>query len=258
VLLEVDHLSKTFGGVRAAQDCSFSVDAHEIVGLIGPNGAGKSTLIKVVSGFESASAGVVRFDGVNVTRKPAHRRSSLGLMRTFQMARIWDRLTLVENLLVAASTPSREVVWRQFLTVSRLRRAEQDDRVRAREVLAEFDLLSLKDMLAGQLSGGQRRLLEFARILMARPRLVLLDEPSASLSPVMSDRIGEGVKGLSRAGIAVLLIEHDLRLVEATCSRILCMAGGKLIAEGSMNELRDNEHVVRAYLGAAAAAVRQQ
>jgi ABC-type branched-subunit amino acid transport system ATPase component len=134
-----------------------------------------------------------------------------------------------------------------------LHREELADRSRARQVLAEFDLLSMKDMLAGQLSGGQRRLLEFARILMARPRLVLLDEPSASLSPVMSARIADGIRQLTAAGIAVLLIEHDLQLVETTCSRILCMAAGRLIAEGSMEQLRGNELVVSAYLGAAVA-----
>jgi ABC-type branched-subunit amino acid transport system ATPase component len=259
VLLEVSHLSKKFGGVHAVEDCSFRVDANEVVGLIGPNGAGKSTVINLVSGFETASDGVVLFDGVNVSRKPAHQRSNLGLLRSFQLARVWDRLTLLENLLVAASKPSREVVWRQFVPNSRSRQAELDDRSRAREVLEEFDLLSLKNTPAGQLSGGQRRLLEFARILMARPRLVLLDEPSASLSPFMSERIADGIGRLSRAGIAVLLIEHDLPLVESTCSRILCMAAGKLIAEGSMEDLRGNELVVRAYLGAAKArvAVRQ-
>jgi branched-chain amino acid transport system ATP-binding protein len=259
MLLEVGHLSKRFGGVHAVEDCSFGVDANEVVGLIGPNGAGKSTVINLVSGFETATQGVVVFDGVNVTRKPAHRRSNLGLLRSFQMARVWDRLTLLENLLVAASKPAREVMWRQFLPDSRLQRAELEDRSRGRDVLGEFDLLFLKDTPAGQLSGGQRRLLEFARILMARPRLVLLDEPSASLSPYMSERIADGIRRLSAAGIAVVLIEHDLPLVEATCSRILCMAAGKLIAEGSMEELRGNELVVHAYLGAAKArvAVRQ-
>lgn len=255
MLLEVSRLSKRFGGVHAVEGCSFGVDANEVVGLIGPNGAGKSTVIGLISGFETATAGVVVFDGVNVTRKPAHQRGNLGLLRSFQLARVWDRLTLLENLLVAASNPSREVMWRQFLPDPRQRRAELDDRSRAREVLAEFDLLSLKDIPAGQLSGGQRRLLEFARILMAQPRLVLLDEPSASLSPFMSERIADGIGRLSRAGIAVLLIEHDLPLVESTCSRILCMAAGRLIAEGSMEELRNNELVVRAYLGAAKARV---
>jgi ABC-type branched-subunit amino acid transport system ATPase component len=253
MLLEVGDLSKRFGGVHAAEGCTFGVDVDEVVGLIGPNGAGKSTLINLVSGFEAPTAGRVVFDGVDVTRKPAHFRNRLGLLRTFQLARIWDRLTLLENLLVAASTPGREVIWRQFLSAGRLHREELADRSRARAVLAEFDLLPMKDMLAGQLSGGQRRLLEFARILMARPRLVLLDEPSASLSSVMSERIADGIRQLTAAGIAVLLIEHDLQLVETTCSRILCMAAGRLIAEGSMEQLRGNELVVSAYLGAAVA-----
>jgi branched-chain amino acid transport system ATP-binding protein len=250
-LLEVTNLSKKFGGLLAVQDCSLSVDRGEVVGLIGPNGAGKSTVITLVSGFAVADGGRVHFDDVDITRQPAHIRARHGLMRTFQLARVWGRLSVMENMLVAATQSRRESLWRQFSAPRRQLREEAVDRERAREVLNDYDLLRLKDVPAEQLSGGQKRLLEFARIIMARPRLVLLDEPSASLSPVMSERIGESILRLVASGIAVLLVEHDLPLVEATCSRIVCMAGGRIIAEGSMDSLRRNELVVEAYLGAA-------
>jgi len=251
MLLEVDGLAKEFGGVHAVQDFSLSMDAGEVVGLIGPNGAGKSTVITLVAGFTRQDKGTVRFGDTDISHMPVHRRARLGLVRTFQLARVWGRLSVMENMLVAASSPPRESLWRQF-TAPRAQRAEEDlDRERARGVLAEFELLRLKDEPAERLSGGQKRLLEFARIVMAQPRLVLLDEPSASLSPAMSRRIGESILHLTSLGIAVLLVEHDLSLVEDTCSRIVCMAASRVIAEGSMESLRSNELVVQAYLGAA-------
>jgi ABC-type branched-subunit amino acid transport system ATPase component len=250
-LLEVTGLSKRFGGVQAVQDCSLGVDRGEVVGLIGPNGAGKSTVITLVSGFAVSDEGRVKFDDLDITRQPAHVRARHGLLRTFQLARVWGRLSVMENMLVAGSQSRRESLWRQFAAPRRQMREEALDRERAREILNEYQLLRLKDLPAEQLSGGQKRLLEFARIMMAKPRLVLLDEPSASLSPVMSERIGESILRLVGSGIAVLLVEHDLPLVEATCSRIVCMAGGRIIAEGSMESLRRNELVVEAYLGAA-------
>ncbi len=251
MLLDVTALSKQFGGLHAVESCSFGVDAGSVVGLIGPNGAGKSTVLALVSGFVVADAGTVQFDGVDLSRRPAHVRARLGLIRTFQHAHVWERLSVMENMLVAATSPRRESIWRQFTAPRRQSAEERLDRARAREVLADFELLRLRDMQAGQLSGGQKRLLEFARIVMARPRLVLLDEPSASLSPVMSERIGTSILHLVSQGITVLLVEHDLPLVETVCSRVICMAAGRIIAEGTMESLRRNDLVVEAYLGAA-------
>ncbi len=251
MLLEVAGLSKRYGGLQAVDGCTFGVADREVVGLIGPNGAGKSTVISLVSGFARTDAGAIRFGATDVTRQPSYARARLGLIRTFQLARVWGRLSVMENMLVAAAPVGREAFWRQFAQSRRNRRGEDADRVRAREILQAFDLLQHKDLPAESLSGGQKRLLEFARILMYRPRLVLLDEPSASLSPAMSALIGDSILRLAADGIAVLLVEHDVALVERTCSRILCMATGQVIAEGTMAELRLNEEVLGAYLGAA-------
>jgi branched-chain amino acid transport system ATP-binding protein len=250
MLLEVRELAKTYGGVRAVTSCSLDVDRHEVVGLIGPNGAGKSTAIDLISGFARPDHGRVLLGGQDVTRKPVHVRANHGLVRSFQLAHVWGRLSVLENLLVAATLAPNELVWRQFLARRAISRQELQDRLRAREVLAAFDLLNLKDKPADELSGGQQRLLEFARIVMRQPKVVLLDEPSASLSPAMTERIGESIVTLASMDIAVLLIEHDLPLVDAVTSRVFCMAAGTVVAEGTMSELRRNAAVLEAYLGA--------
>jgi ABC-type branched-subunit amino acid transport system ATPase component len=248
-LLEVRGLARHYGGVAAVSDCSFDVAEREVLGLIGPNGAGKSTVIGLVSGFIQPDAGSVVFDGSDITRLPAHKRARRGLVRTFQIARVWNALSVMENMLVAATSPDREAFFRQFSSGRRRRELEQVDRARAREILGSFDLLRLKDLPAGTLSGGQKRLVEFARILMFHPRMVLLDEPSASLSPAMSSRIGDSIELLAAEGIAVVLVEHDVALVERVCGSIACMAAGTVIAEGSMEQLRQSQEVVDAYLG---------
>lgn len=248
-LLEVKGLARHYGGVTAVSDCSFNVSEREVLGLIGPNGAGKSTVIGLVSGFIRSDRGSVIFDNSDVTRLAVHKRAQRGLVRTFQLAKVWNALSVMENMLVAGTPPAREAFFRQFSSDVRRRKLEEADRLRARAILDNFDLLRLKDVPAGSLSGGQKRLVEFARILMFNPRLVLLDEPSASLSPAMSERIGDSIELLATEGISVVLVEHDVDLVERVCSRIVCMASGTVIAQGSMEELRQNQEVVDAYLG---------
>ena len=243
--------SKSFDGVSVLRDVSLKIDGGQPIGLIGPNGAGKSTLIDIVTGFQKPTSGRVNCIGRDVTGWPPHAVARLGLARTFQLARVWSRLTVMENMLVAAAPPSRAQIWRALMPAAGWRADEAHDRLRAREVLAEFQLLDLKDAPAERLSGGQRRLLEFGRIVMARPGIVFLDEPSAGLSPVMVERISEAMKRLSAAGISIVLVEHNLPLVANTCERICVLAGGTLIAVGSMSELRQNDLVIEAYLGSA-------
>jgi ABC-type branched-subunit amino acid transport system ATPase component len=249
MLLAVEELTKLFGGVPAVNHCSLEIGANEITAIIGPNGAGKSTLIDLVAGFQKPTSGRVQFAEHDITHRAPHSVANLGLIRTFQLARVWGRLTVMENLLVAGAGPGRETLWRTFVGMRHLRRAESADRVRARQVLGEFDLLHHKDTRAEALSGGQKRILEFARIVMASPRMVLLDEPSASLSPDMSARVGLGIRHLFDAGITVLLVEHDLSLVESLTERVVVMAFGEVIGAGSLTELRSNSAVVDAYLG---------
>ena len=248
-LLEVTKVTKGFGGLIAVNQCTFSVGAGRVVGLIGPNGAGKSTMIDLISGFKRADAGTIKLQGREIQHLPAYRISQLGLLRTFQAPREWSHLTVMENMLVAAAPGRRETLWRSLLTRRHLHRLETVDRQRAIELLRELGLLHQKDEWAGNLSAGQKRLLEFARIMMAKPQLVLLDEPLAGINPVLVDRIGEAVKVLNAQGVTIVMVEHRLPFVEELCESVLVMALGECIAEGTLEQLRQNPIVVDAYLG---------
>jgi branched-chain amino acid transport system permease protein len=248
-LLEVSALAKSFGGVKAVDGASFTVREGSLTGLIGPNGAGKSTAINLISGFERPDGGRVVFAGRDIGGMPAHLVSRLGLVRSFQTPREWPGLTVMENMLLAVPVGAREAIWRGVCTPRALRRAEAADRARARELLDEVGLLRLKDEPAGNLSGGQKRLLEFARIVAARPRLVLLDEPQAGVNPVLRERMAELIRAMVRGGITVLMVEHNLPFLESLCDVVVVMALGRCIAEGSMADLRANAAVVDAYLG---------
>jgi ABC-type branched-subunit amino acid transport system ATPase component/ABC-type branched-subunit amino acid transport system permease subunit len=247
--LEVTNVTKAFGGVRAVNEASLSVRPGSLTGLIGPNGAGKSTMINLISGFESPDAGTIVFDGRRIEGRPPHVISRLGLMRSFQSPREWPGLTVMENMLLATPIEGRETIWRGMLTPRRLRAAELRDRVQARELLDEVGLLKLKNEPAGNLSGGQKRLLEFARLAAAGPRLVLLDEPQAGINPVLRERMAELIRSMASRGVTVLMVEHNLPFLESLCDHVIVMALGSCIATGSMSELRANASVVDAYLG---------
>jgi branched-chain amino acid transport system permease protein len=249
VALRVSNVVRAFGGVRAVDGASFEVRRGSLTGLIGPNGAGKSTMINLISGFDAPDAGVIEFDGKRIDGKPAHTVARLGLMRSFQTPREWGGLTVMDNMLLSAPVEGRDAVWRGLLTAGRLRTAENADRVRARELLDAVGLLGLKDEPAGNLSGGQKRLLEFARLAAATPRLVLLDEPQAGVNPVLRERMGDLILAMVEADITVLMVEHNLPFLERLCGHIIVMALGQTIASGSMAELRANRDVVDAYLG---------
>jgi ABC-type branched-subunit amino acid transport system ATPase component len=249
VALRVTDLAKAFGGVKAVDGATFSVRAGSLTGLIGPNGAGKSTVINLISGFESPDSGVIEFEGRRIDGKSAHAISRLGLMRSFQTAREWPGLTVMENMLLSTPVEGRDAIWRGLFTARQLRKTELADRVLARELLNEVGLLGLKDEPAGNLSGGQKRLLEFARLAAARPRLVLLDEPQAGVNPVLRERMADLIRAMVASGVTVLMVEHNLPFLESLCDHVIVMAVGRCIATGSMAELRANRDVVDAYLG---------
>ncbi len=249
-LLEVSNVRRYFGGLRAVDGASMTVAEGSLTGLIGPNGAGKSTLVNLVSGFDTPDSGTIKLDGRELAGRPAHAVSRLGLMRSFQTPREWPELTVMENMLLATGTVSRETIWRALFKFRQLRLAEDEDRRRARELLSSFGLLALRDEFAGTLSGGQKRLLEFARLAAAHPRMVLLDEPQAGVNPVLYGPMAVMIRELVASGTTVLMVEHNLDFVERLCDVVHVMALGKTIASGSMAELRRHEGVVTAYLGA--------
>jgi ABC-type branched-subunit amino acid transport system ATPase component len=248
-LLEVDSLSKSFGGVQAVRDCTFAVPESHVVGLIGPNGAGKSTVVDLVSGFGRPDAGSIRLAGQQLVGRRPDAISRLGLIRTFQTPREWRNLTVMDNVLLARCQFRRESLWRSLTRARRAHREEAADRAVCREILDRFQLAGLEGERAARLSGGQKRLLEFARIAAAEPRLVILDEPMGGVNPVLGGRIGEAVRGLADHGHTVLIVEHNLPFIERTCDQVVVMDLGEVIAQGPFSGLRDNARVVDAYLG---------
>ena len=249
-LLEVQNLHKHFGGVQAVDACSFTAAEGQITGLIGPNGAGKSTAIDLISGFKIPDTGTVLFEGKQVQGKAPHRISRMGLIRTFQTPREWPGLSVLENLILARYEPRRERFWRSLWGASRAEKMRANEQlIRARAILEEFGLLELRNERAGNLSGGQKRLVEFARIRMAEPRLVILDEPMGGVNPVLGERMATAVLGFVTAGTSVIIVEHNLPFIERVTDQVVVMAEGRVIAEGPFDQLRSNQAVVDAYLG---------
>jgi ABC-type branched-subunit amino acid transport system ATPase component len=249
--LEVRGLTKHFGGVFAVDGCSFSAPLGQVTGLIGPNGAGKSTAIDLISGFKLADSGTVLFKGREVQGLPPHDIARLGLIRTFQSPREWPGLTVLENVVMARWDSGREGFLRSLVGLGRAERiTSTDERARAREILREFGLDTLRNERAGNLSGGQKRLVEFARIRMAEPQLVILDEPMGGVNPVLGERMALAIEGFIAAGTSVIVVEHNLPFIERVTHHVIVMAEGKVIAEGAFESLRSNQDVVDAYLGA--------
>ena len=248
-VLEIEKLSKSFGGIHAVRGCSFAVTEGRVLGLIGPNGAGKSTVVDLVSGFGKPDSGSVRLAGQELVGKRPDVISRLGLIRTFQTPREWRGLTVMDNVLLARRQFGRESLWRCLTRARRLRRAEEPDRAQARAILDRFGLTDLTNSRAGTLSGGQKRLLEFARIAAAQPRLIILDEPMGGVNPVLGAQIRDAVRQFAAAGQAVIVVEHNLPFIEKTCDEVVVMDLGEVIAQGSFAGLRGNARVVDAYLG---------
>jgi branched-chain amino acid transport system permease protein len=247
-ILIVDGLVKRYGGVHAVDGASFTAAAGGITGLIGPNGAGKSTVLGLVSGFVRPDAGRITFDGRDVAVLPAHRRARLGIVRTFQLPREFRALTTIENLLVAAPGQRGESAAGVAAGRWRWRRDEDELAEVARGLLRQFGMAEAADERAGRLSGGQKRMLEVMRALMARPRLLLLDEPMAGLAPALAERLEAACRQLAGAGMSILLVEHELGVVERLCETVVVMAQGKVISEGRMAELRTRKEVQDAYV----------
>ena len=249
-ILEIDGVEKRFGGVHAVDGASFEVERGAITALIGPNGAGKSTLFDVVSGFERADAGAIRLDGSSIYRLPAYSIARRGLVRTFQLTKTLNVMSVLDNMLLAAPGHPGERFHGWLTSPLAARRREREARTQASELLDLFSLGAHAGDYAGTLSVGQRKLLELARALMLRPRLILLDEPLAGVNPTLGRRLLEHIEGLrGREGTTVLFVEHDMEVVMNHSDRVIVMAEGRVIAEGPPDEVRRSQVVVEAYLG---------
>ncbi len=230
--VEVHHLNRSFGGIQAVADLSFTVQPAEILGLIGPNGSGKSTVFNLLTGVHKTGSGTITLFGKDITGWPSYRIARAGLGRTFQIPAPFTNMTVRENLLTAAV----EGDWKSA-------------RQRAHQVLASLDLAHVADDLAETLSGGQRRLLEFGRVTMRDPRVILLDEVTAGVNPRLREIILGAVRHLREQGKTFMVIEHDMELVRTVCERIMVMDAGGIVAEGTFDEIARNKLVVEAYLG---------
>ncbi|MGH2888267.1 MAG: ABC transporter ATP-binding protein [Solirubrobacteraceae bacterium] len=247
-ILEVVELEKRYGGVAAVDGASFTVERGSITGLIGPNGAGKSTALATIGGFVTPTAGQIRFDGVDVTHMPMHKRARLGLVRTFQMARVFGNLTTIENLLVAVPNQRGESA-AGILAGRRAWRAEEARNLDlAQELLRTFSLEEKANDPARSLSGGQKRAVEIMRALMMEPQLLLLDEPMAGLSPSLTRQLEDVLLELAAGGLSLLLVEHELDTVDRLCAKVVVMAQGKVLSVGRMSELRLSRDVQDAYV----------
>lgn len=248
-ILQVDGLTKHFGGLTAVKDVSFSVGGGEIVGLIGPNGAGKTTCFNLISGFFKPTAGRIIFKGKDVTFQPDHLLATQGLVRTFQHTSLFPKLDVLSNIVIGAHR-YRSTNWVQAVfDTKRFRQDEKNLWEKAVRVLEFMNMSEIRKELAGSLAYGDQRRLEIAIALAAEPELLLLDEPAAGMNPVESIELMRLIKEIQARGIHVLLVEHDMKLVMGICDRIVVLNYGRKLAEGTPKQIREDPEVIKVYLG---------
>lgn len=240
-LLTVQGVSKAFGGIHALDNCSLTVEQGSITGLIGPNGSGKTTLFNVITGYEKPDSGTVTFKGADVTSASPSTIFGLGMGRTFQLVRIFPRLTVMENMHIA--------VQRHGLRALLSRWTAPHEREHAQELLNFVGISHLTDAPAENLSYGQKKLLEFAMILIAEPEVVLLDEPAGGVNPTLAAQLNDRIKTLNKRGITFLIVEHNMQFVMSLCDKVAVMHRGSLLTEGAPEQVRGNPAVLEAYLG---------
>ena len=252
-MISVEHVSMAFGGIRAVQDCSLHIAKGSITGLIGPNGAGKTTLFNIIAGLYRPSAGRVLLDGRDVTGMKPHELFALGLVRTFQIAQEFSNMPVIENLMLVPAGQSGESLLNACFAWGRVREEEVSVRKRAEEVIDFLRLGPVKHERAGNLSGGQKKLLELGRVMMADPKIVLLDEAGAGVNRTLMAELAADIERLNRErGYTFFVIEHDMDLIARLCDPVIVMAAGRVLTQGKMTDIRKDERVIEAYFGGAA------
>lgn len=240
-LLDVRDVSKTFGGLRAVDGCSFSVKEGTITALIGPNGAGKTTMFNIVNGLHRADTGQILFDGQRIERLEPHRITRAGISRTFQLSRQLSDMTVLENVVVQSPARGLSGLMKSAILGS--------ERERAMDLLDFMGIAKLAQLPAGKLSYGQKKLMDIAAGMMANPRMFLLDEPAGGINPALLDVIIDRVEQLRKQGVTIFIVEHNMDMVMSVCDPIIVMAYGKVLATGSPSEIQRNDAVLEAYLG---------
>jgi neutral amino acid transport system ATP-binding protein len=251
-ILVADGVTRRFGGLLAVDVDHLEVQRNVITALIGPNGAGKTTFFNLLTGFDRPEEGRLRFDGLDLEHLPAHRVARAGLVRTFQLTKALSRLSVLDNMKLAAREQGGESFFAAVIPPL-WRARERDIEARALSLLERFNLVNLRDDYAGTLSGGQRKLLEMARALMVEPKMILLDEPMAGVNPALVETLLEHIRGLRDEGMTVLFVEHDMDVVMGISDWVVVMAEGAVISEGRSAAVAADDRVVDAYLGTARA-----
>ena len=249
-LLAADNVSISFGGVHAVRDVSFEVAAGQVYSIIGPNGAGKTTLFNLVSRLYDVDAGSITFDGEPITRVPPHQVAERGIARTFQNTELFENETVLKNLLIGHHVHRKTALWEELLFLPKVREQDLVFRQQVEDVIDLLDLQSYRDQIIGNLPYGVRKMVEIARALCLGPRLILLDEPSSGLNPEETEDLSFWIEDINEElGITVVMVEHDMNLVNQVSDRVLVLADGVVIAVGTPNEIQGHPDVLRAYLG---------
>ncbi|HYW76680.1 MAG TPA: ABC transporter ATP-binding protein [Gammaproteobacteria bacterium] len=249
-MIKIEQIHKSFGGLRAVDNCSFEIRQGSITGLIGPNGAGKSTLFNIVAGFLKPDSGRILLNGENVAGVPPHELFHRGLVRTFQTPHEFSRMTIRENLMLVPAQQRGESLLQSWFRWGRVKAQEREILTQVDDVLKFLNLDHVADELAGNVSGGQKKLLELGRTMMTEAKVVLLDEPGAGVNRTLLATLAEAIERLNRErGYTFCVIEHDMDLVGRLCDPVIVMANGTVIAQGDFDSIRSNQQVIDAYLG---------
>ena len=248
-LIEVKNLKKTFGGLIAVDIENLTFNENELTSIIGPNGAGKTTFFDLISGFQNSDNGDIYLNDKDISNFQPYKIARMGMVRTFQLTKVFDRMTVLENLLFSGSEISNESLFKSIIKSKSQKNYEENLRDKARDIMDELNILHMEDSYARELSGGQKKLLELARSIIKEPEILLLDEPLAGVNPKLAEDILSLIKKLSNEGITILMVEHNIEAVMKISDRIVVLAEGSLIADGNPNDIRTDTNVIEAYLG---------
>lgn len=248
-LISVKNLKKSFGGIAAVDVKELSFIKGELTSVIGPNGAGKTTFFDLISGFQNADSGDIFLKEKNISNSQPYKIARMGMVRTFQLTKVFDRMTVMENLLFSGSNVNNDSFLRSILKLNSQKVYENSLKDKANEIMNDLNIGHMADSYARELSGGQKKLLELARAIINEPKILLLDEPLAGVNPKLAEDILSLIKKLSEDGITIVMVEHNIEAVMKISERVVVLAEGSLIADGSPNEIRTNKNVIEAYLG---------